>query len=186
MKDSVPDSVRLGVLSDTHGHADTCRAAIALLTQQGATHLVHCGDIGDGAAGVAVLDALAGTGCRFVWGNCDFDQKQLAPYARDLGLEVLADFGRFELAGRTIVVAHGDDPRRLRQLQSDAIANRIDFDLLLTGHTHAPHDERLGTARWVNPGALHRARPKTVATIDLADLDSKEALVIHEVQADES
>lgn len=175
--------IRLGVLSDTHGHADMCLLGVQLLKDNGATHFVHCGDIGDGSQGMAVLDALAGTGCRFVWGNCDFDQKKLAPYATEFGLELLMDFGRFELAGKQVVVAHGDDLQQMRWLESDAEADRIDFDLLLTGHSHTPHDQSLGSARWVNPGALHRAKPKTVATIDLSNLEAKEAVTFHTVSS---
>ncbi len=41
-------------------------------------------------------------------------------------------------------------------------------DYLLQGHTHVRHDERIGKTRVINPGALHRAREKTVALLDTA------------------
>jgi predicted phosphodiesterase len=42
------------------------------------------------------------------------------------------------------------------------------FDYLLHGHTHVKRDERVGRTRVINPGALHRAREKTVAVLDTA------------------
>ncbi len=173
----------LGVLGDTHGRAAACRAGVELLQSLGCLHLVHTGDVGDGDAGRAVLDQLAGTGCRFVWGNNDFDGDRLAPYAADLGLTLLEPFGTFALASRTICVAHGDDLRRLRNLLATARGHAQDApDLLLTGHSHLAHDERAGPMRWVNPGALFRAATKTVATIDLSRLDEPQAVVHHEIK----
>ena len=41
-------------------------------------------------------------------------------------------------------------------------------DYLLQGHTHVKQDIRVGRMRIINPGALHRANPKTVALLDTA------------------
>ncbi len=38
---------------------------------------------------------------------------------------------------------------------------------ILFGHSHRPADLRVGRVRLINPGALDRARPHTVATLDL-------------------
>ena len=176
----MPDPVRLGVLGDTHGKAHACAAAIDLLRRRGATHFCHTGDVGEGDAGMAVLNALAGTGCRFVWGNNDFDRDRLDPYARDLDLEPMGDWGRFSLNGLRIVLTHGDDARGLARLRDDAEARRERVDLLLTGHTHVPHDREFpGGGRWLNPSALHRARPKTCRLVTLAgDGVSSDLLVV--------
>lgn len=39
-------------------------------------------------------------------------------------------------------------------------------DYLFVGHSHVKLDTRVGRVRVINPGALHRAREKTVATLD--------------------
>ena len=39
-------------------------------------------------------------------------------------------------------------------------------DYLFQGHSHIREDRTVGRVRIVNPGALHRARPKTVALVD--------------------
>ena len=167
-------STRLGILSDTHGHPENCRAGLEVLQAAGATHFVHCGDIGDGQDGRLVCDQLAGTDCRLVRGNCDWDFNDLAAYARDLDLQPMGDWGQFTLAGKTFVLTHGDDRHRVWSL----LDGRDPPDYLLTGHTHEPHDHRQARGsktRWINPGALFRARPKTVAVLEI-ETDTLELL----------
>jgi len=48
---------------------------------------------------------------------------------------------------------------------------------LLQGHTHVRQDLRVSKMRIINPGALHRANPKTVALLDTS-ADSLEFLEI--------
>ncbi|MEL7237651.1 MAG: metallophosphoesterase family protein [Planctomycetota bacterium] len=155
----------LGILSDTHGHAANAAAGLAVLQEAGATTFAHCGDVGDGESGRAVCDVLAGTDCRLVPGNNDWDYRDLASYARDLELQPMDALGEFTVAGRSFALTHGDDHHLLRQL----LARPLDY--LLTGHSHEPHDRPAGQdgradgPRWINPGALWRAKPKTVATL---------------------
>ena len=160
------EEVKLGLISDTHGKVAACRTALAELEAMGATAFVHCGDV----CGEAVLDELAGRRVWFVWGNNDVDRKRETRYAESLGLTCLGDFGRFTFGGKTIAVTHGDDPRRVARLCDEAEKGGAGGgdDYLLSGHTHVPHDRRFGKMRWINPGALHRARPRTFALLDVA------------------
>jgi len=148
----------IGILSDTHGHALAARAGVRLLRDRGARILLHCGDVG----GEAVLDELSGGRVAFVWGNNDLDRLPLANYARLLGLECMDTLGSVEVAGKEIAITHGDDYRVLHRLRTSQ-----KHDYVLFGHTHVPSDERTGRTRMINPGALYRARPKTVALLDL-------------------
>lgn len=150
----------LGVLSDTHDHADAAAAGIATLRAAGAQFLIHCGDVG----GESILDLLAGTRCAFVWGNNDYDRASLDRYANEIGLQPGGDFVELEFGGKRIAVTHGDSPKLMRK----AMAEDAGYDYLLLGHSHIPSDQRSGRLRIVNPGALHRAAKKTVALIDLS------------------
>lgn len=164
-----PGATRLGILSDTHGRADACRQAVRLLAELGAQAFAHCGDVGE----EPVLDELAGHPVWFVWGNNDFDRQRLAQYAGELGLCCLGDFGRFGFAGRRFAITHGDNGSHLAAVREAALRGEAAAgegrpdDYLLTGHTHAAHDRRIGSLRWINPGALYRARPKTAALLDV-------------------
>ena len=153
----------VGLLSDTHGRADAAAAAVRLLLDRGAEHLIHCGDVGDGARGRAVLDAMAGHPALFVFGNNDVDERELARYAGDLGIACGRNHGRIELGGKRAVVTHGDDAKLVRKTLAEQAV-----DYLFVGHTHVPLDRRDGRVRTVNPGALYRAAVKTVAVLDTA------------------
>jgi putative phosphoesterase len=144
------------------------RLAVEQLRAAGTEYFIHCGDVGS----EQVLDCLAGLPSCFVFGNCDWDRAALQRYAESIGVACFGSIARMELAGRRIVVMHGDDAALKRQFIESQEA-----DYLFQGHTHIPADERVGQMRLINPGALHRAARKTVAVLDLAN-DSLERLTI--------
>jgi putative phosphoesterase len=160
--------VIVGILSDTHGRLDAAHAGVAILRAAGAEFLIHCGDVGE----EEVLDALAGIPAAFVFGNNDWDRRGLERYAKDIGVTCLGASGEIELAGKCFAVFHGDDFALRRKLLDGQ-----KYDYVLQGHTHAPADERHGRTRLINPGALHRARPRTVAVLDTGT----DALTFHEL-----
>ena len=147
----------IGILSDTHDHADWMAAGIRSLQKGRAEFFIHCGDIG----GQECIDLLAGLPSAFVFGNCDFDRAALARYAASIDVACYGNFANLELDGKKIAVIHGDD-YKLKQRLLDA----QEHDYLLQGHTHVRRDERIGRTRIINPGALHRATVKTVVTLD--------------------
>jgi putative phosphoesterase len=156
----------LGILSDNHGHAKRVRRALDVLRKAGAGAFVHCGDIGD----ADVFDELAGERCWFVWGNNDWPDGPLLEAARRAGLDPPTDIPlRFELGGRRIAVFHGHEREFQHLLDRLEVGDPgdADVDYVFFGHTHVPADARLGGARLINPGALHRAPLRTVATLDL-------------------
>jgi putative phosphoesterase len=149
----------LGILSDTHDRVDAAAAAVAALKAAGATYFLHCGDVG----GEGVLDQLAGLPAAFVWGNTDWDRAALGRYASDLGIQCFGSFGELDLDGKVMALTHGDDVRAVRR-----VLDGQRHDYLFVGHSHVKADSRIGRVRVINPGALHRAREKTVATLDTA------------------
>ncbi len=167
-------------MSDTHGRTGPCQSAVKLLGDLGVNTFIHCGDVGEwGRPPEPVFDELAGTGCRFVWGNNDAAEPAAARYAADLGLMLLEPLETVHLGSQRVQVAHGDEHAALRRLAADAETKDVGVDLLLTGHSHVTHDRQHGLMRWVNPGALHRASDYTVATIDLRHLSEPEAVRHH-------
>jgi hypothetical protein len=157
----------IGILSDSHGHAPVVERAFALLDGLGAEAFFHCGDVG----GQDVLASFVGRRIWFVWGNTDRPDAGARAFLRATGLPEPSVPLRVRLAGQSIVVCHGHEDvfRRL--------SRRPDGDYLFFGHTHRRSDLRVGGCRLINPGALHRARPKTVATLDLVS----DRLAFHEL-----
>jgi putative phosphoesterase len=148
----------VGILSDTHDRLPATRAAVELLRTRGAEFLIHCGDVG----GEQIIDQLAGdVPSAFVFGNNDWDTRGLQRYAAELGIQCLGAADELELGGKTFYVTHGDDFRALRT----AIESQR-YDYVLHGHTHVRRDDRVGRTRIINPGAMHRAKEKTVALLN--------------------
>jgi putative phosphoesterase len=160
--------VLVGILSDTHDRVDAMAAAMKLLRQRGAEFFIHCGDVGS----ERVLDHLAGLPSAFVFGNTDWDRAALARYAQSIGVACHGSFADLELGGKRVAVTHGDDFKLKQRLLAEQ-----QHDYLLQGHTHIRADERVGRTRLINPGALHRAREKTVALLDTTT-DHVEFLVV--------
>ena len=160
----------LGILSDTHGQRLRTATAIRLLQQVGAEAFVHCGDVG----GAGVLTELVGLQIWLVSGNSDGPDSSLERYTESVGLTVAREVPlRLELGGRSIVVFHGHEAQFAhfcsRMLESGGRGPEMGkWDYVLHGHTHVPRDQRIGSVRIINPGALHRAPSYTVATLDLS------------------
>jgi predicted phosphodiesterase len=82
-------------------------------------------------------------------------------YVHSLGLSWPEPPVILQLAGQRIAVFHGHE----RAFAS--ATDRDDVDYVLYGHTHKYADRRIGRVRFINPGAIYRARIKTVALLNL-------------------
>jgi putative phosphoesterase len=158
----------IAVLSDTHSRIATIERAISLLRGRGVQTVLHCGDIEDATA----VEPFAGLDAHFVLGNCDGDKAGIRKAIAKTGLTLHEPFGDLELAGTRLAFLHGDDGRLLRDLE-----NSGHFDYLFHGHTHQAGERKSGTTRVINPGALHRARPKTFLLLDLATGGTESVIV---------
>jgi putative phosphoesterase len=147
----------VGLISDTHDRLAPTIAGVNALQAAGAEIIIHCGDVG----GEQIFDQLAGTNSTFVWGNNDFDREDLARYTRAMGIRNGEAFVELSLDNKLAAVTHGDNMKIVRR-----VIEEQRHDYLFLGHTHKMRDEKIGCVRVVNPGALHRANPKTVATLD--------------------
>ncbi|MCK4658276.1 MAG: YfcE family phosphodiesterase [Phycisphaerae bacterium] len=147
----------IGIMSDSHGQHRMVTDALRCFDALGVEHVVHCGDI----CGTAVLDQLVGRPCTFVWGNMDTVDRPLCRYLESVGLPIPPKPPvRLELGGKTFLVFHGHEQGISRAIRE------MEPHYALHGHTHAVRDEYIGNIRLINPGALARANPKTVAALD--------------------
>jgi uncharacterized protein len=152
----------VGVVSDTHGHIECTRAGVRMLESCKAESVIHCGDIGS----TAIVDLFRPWQTHFVLGNVDTEEMWLRSAIEAAGHTWHGRFGQLEIDGRRIAFLHGDDLSRLRQaIESGA------FDLVCHGHTHRAELRQVGPTTVLNPGALYRAQPHSLAIVRLPELE---------------
>lgn len=150
----------LALLSDTHDNVRATQAALALLAPHRPAAYLHAGDLVD----PAMLAHFAGLPeFHFVFGNNEFDRAALRSLALALNLHCHGEMADLTFAGKRLALLHGHDHALFHRL-----AQSGDYAYLIHGHTHVRHDSRLGPTRIINPGALHRAKDKSVALLNVA------------------
>ena len=146
-KPRVASTMRIGIISDTHG---LLRPEVAARFA-GVHHIIHAGDIGrpeviSELRKIAPVTAIKGNIDRAAWA---------AAYPHT---------ARVTLAGRSIYVLHN-----LAELDLDPAAAGI--DVVVSGHSHRPKIETVGGVVYLNPGSAGPRRfslPIALATLELS------------------
>ncbi len=160
MRDSVitvqKDQV-IAVMSDSHDDVACVDAAADVLVHAGVRRVIHCGDI----VSPVVVKRLAGFRVDWVLGNCDSNPDRLALAVRGVrghalhGWRVVLGFGDL-MIGAT----HGHRAAEVAALR------RTGCHWIVHGHSHQVRDDIIDGVRFLNPGALHRARPRTMMLVE--------------------
>lgn len=156
--------MRIGVVSDTHGHVQNALAAARMLEALDVGAVLHCGDIGS----PQVPPAFKKWPTHYVLGNVDHYEDDV--YAAAVGSAGGNFHGRFadlKLGGRRIALLHSDDAKRFRQVTTSE-----EYDLVCYGHTHEAEQHLSGRTLVLNPGALYRANPHQIAIVDLDKMEA--------------
>lgn len=155
--------MRIGVISDTHAHIENTQAAVRMLEALEVEAVLHAGDI----CSPQIPKLLTQWPTHFVFGNCDDDVDAMRAGIEQAGLTCHGRFGDIELAGRRVALLHSDDARRFRQVTTSG-----DYDLVCYGHTHRAEQHYEGRTLVLNPGALYRATPHSLAVVDLTNMQA--------------
>jgi putative phosphoesterase len=150
--------MQIAVLSDTHSRYQTVERVLESLQARNINFIIHCGDIED----AETVWLFQGFTVHFVFGNCDTERASLRQAIHGIGETLHEPFGHLELDGVKLAFTHGDDKKRLDELEWSG------FDFVFYGHTHQAKEHRRDNTRVINPGALHRARPKSFVLLDVA------------------
>jgi putative phosphoesterase len=138
--------MRIGVISDTHGHLDPSIATHF----EGVDHILHAGDIGYASLileleGIAPVTAVVGNN------DADLNFKET---------EIVL------LAGQKFLIHHIIDVRA----PHERIRQRIERekpDVVVFGHSHKTHQEILSRTLYLNPGYAGRPRFNLRRTVAL-------------------
>jgi putative phosphoesterase len=125
--------------------------------------VLHCGDIGSSA----VVDLFAKWPTHFVFGNCDDDTRGLAAAIEKAGQTCHGLFGELEFEGVKVALLHSHERNRFR-----AAIDSGQYRLVCYGHTHVAAIDRHGDTVVVNPGAIYRANPHSIAVVDLPAVEA--------------
>ena len=150
--------MQIAILSDTHSRYATVEKALALLQARNINTVLHCGDIED----ADTVWLFQGFTTHFVFGNCDTERASIRQAVYGIGATLHEPYGSLDLDGVKLAFIHSDDRKLFGELEHGG-----QFDYLFYGHSHVAEQHQTGPTRVINPGALHRARPKTFAVLDL-------------------
>ncbi len=151
----------IGVVSDTHGHVEYARQAVRMLESLEVECVLHCGDIGS----TLIPPLFADWPTHYVFGNVDWDDDALRQAIEAAGGVCHGQFGAIELASRKIAMLHSHDGQRFHETIASG-----EYDLVCYGHTHKAEHHPQGPTLVLNPGALYRATPHSLAVVDLPTL----------------
>ncbi len=158
----LPPPLRLAVVSDTHGHVGYCLDAIRMLEGLDVHRVLHCGDIGS----VDIVPLFKRWPTHFVFGNCDDDRDALRQAIAQAGQTCHEAFGSLLIEGRRVAFLHSDDAATFAHACRSG-----DYDLVCYGHTHEARQQLVGRTLVLNPGALYRANPHSLALVDFPALN---------------
>ncbi len=151
--------MRIGVVSDTHGHVEHTRAAVRMLESLEVEAVLHCGDIGT----PEVIELFAPWPTHFVFGNCDHERGKLRQAISAAKQSCHEEFGELTLGETRIALLHSHDERKF-----ETAIHSGKYALVCYGHTHVAKIEQVGETVVLNPGALYRANPHSLAVVELA------------------
>ncbi len=153
--------MRIGVISDTHGHVGYTLRATQVFERFAVETIIHCGDIGS----TEIVPLFNPWPTHFVLGNIDWNAEELRQAIAQSGQTCHERFGRIELENVRISFLHSDDEKRFKQATSNGSC-----DLVCYGHTHIARVHAERNIILVNPGAVWRSNPPSVAVIDLPSI----------------
>lgn len=148
----------IGIISDTHENEEAIKKAVKIFKETNVDFVVHCGDI----ISPPVLEHFKNLKMKFVFGNNDGEKIGLNNKAKEYNWEEITEEKEFGYKGKKFYVYHGTNRNKL-----DEAIKSNKYDYILTGHTHLKRDEKIGDTRVINPGALFRIFPHTIALLDV-------------------
>jgi putative phosphoesterase len=125
--------------------------------------VLHCGDIGS----TAVVELFTLWPTHFVFGNCDENTAALAAAIEKAGQTCHGLFGDLDFDGVKVALLHSHERNRFREAIDGG-----KYSLVCYGHTHVAAIDRHGDTVVLNPGAIYRASPHSLAVVELPAVEA--------------
>ncbi|MDY6267610.1 MAG: phosphodiesterase [Selenomonadaceae bacterium] len=148
--------MKLGIISDTHGHEQAWAVAFEKYFHD-ADMILHAGDVlyhgprnprkaDYNPAGLVERINTCPVPVIIAKGNCDSDVD-----ASCLELPIQAPYAYVVYEGLRIIITHGDAV--MTDAEKDAMAAHLKADLFISGHIHTTVLEKRGKTVFLNPGS---------------------------------
>ena len=150
----------IGLMSDTHNNCPNLRYALDIFRALGIQVILHAGDL----ISAELLEEFKEFSVYLSFGNGD-DPLMISSKAKRLSERfVCEEMLDLNLAGKHVFMVHGDQRSELEKRIASG-----DYDCIIHGHSHRFRDERVGSTRVINPGALggRFVGERSFATLDL-------------------
>lgn len=179
-------SMKIGIFSDVHGHLDELHKTLDLLESHQVNQIICAGDLVDkGAYSDGVIDLIRTLGIPCVMGNHDAkaqymwltDNEPLQD--RSLAyLKTLPESLVFEWAEFTVYLCHSNPwhdasvyvyPTR-PEILFKLVADDVNADIIVMGHTHHPMHVQIDHKCIINPGSIYGNRDRNERTCGILSL----------------
>jgi putative phosphoesterase len=163
--------MKIGVVSDSHGHVDNLRRAIKAMNEGGAEVIIHLGDDYDD---VKSLSDQEGTTIIQVPGV-------FSTYYQEPGIpnRIIEKWEGVPVLLTHTPEAHQNDLPA--DLDPKAVAARGEVRVVLSGHSHIPEVREESGVIWVNPGHLKdddkKGCPPTYALLEITGTEIRVRIV---------
>jgi hypothetical protein len=173
------NSVKIGLISDTHGSVKGFRKVMEGLLRD-AEMILHAGDVlyhgprnpmADGYNTSALGEQINGltVPIMIARGNCDADVDQLV-----LDTPLLSPYVFLQVDGKRLLVIHGDGKS---DEDLEGLVRRFGLAVLVHGHSHIPRIRKVGKSLIVIPGTPTIPNPSSPYGKTAGVLDTKEGTV---------
>lgn len=156
----------IAVLSDLHDNVTNWEIIVKLLTQEGVTVLLNCGDTCSPMMLATMAKAFPGA-IHTVFGNVADRELELERVRKLPNVTHYGDQAEFTLAGKKIALTHFPEVAK-------SLAASGSYDLVCYGHNHLKRIEMVGRTLLVNPGtAGGMFQYPSFAFIDIASMQAR-------------
>ncbi len=160
--------MRVGLISDTHDNLSAVDLAVKVFNEQDVSAVLHAGDW----CAPFTMVRLSRVNCKVygVFGNVDGEREFMKVKAREIGVELLGDFGELDLNGFKVALIHGKNESIV-----EALARSGMYSFVVRGHTHKAKVRKIGNCMIINPGEAcgYLTGRRTIAILDLEAMDVK-------------
>ncbi len=158
-------SMLIGIVSDSHDHMEALDKVVEIFNRRKVGLVIHAGDLISPIAASRLKPLKAPL--KAVYGNNDGERGGLQTRFQEFDW-ALDDFLSFSLQENRFAIYHGTIPGIV-----DSLIKSGEYDVVVSGHTHARDVKNMGKVLHINPGEAcgYLTGEKTVSLLDSESME---------------